>query len=248
WVYHRDDYAGRGPSLAAAAARVVQPILKSWDQRAARSATRYVTSSANIRQQIRDVYGLEPEVVPPPAALLPGGSETAVEGTQPGYLLCVSRLLPYKHVDAVAGAMRALPAERLVIVGDGPEASSLATTVPANVTLLGAVSDAQLRWLYRNADALVAASYEDYGITPLEAAAFGKPSVVLRQGGFLDTVVEGETGVFFDTPEAEAIAVALRAMRTARFEPAAIAAHAAGFSEARFIARLRDIVDEVTAA
>ena len=67
----------------------------------------------------------------------------------------------------------------------------------------------ELRWLYAHCQALVAASYEDFGLTPVEAMAFGKPSVALRYGGFLETVIEGETGVFFDQPTGPAIAHAV---------------------------------------
>ena len=178
----------------------------------------------------------------------PEGPEEPLEGTSPGYLLCVSRLLPYKHVDDVIGAMRDLPSERLVVVGEGPEAARLASLAPANVRLSGSVSDPQLRWLYKNADALVAASFEDYGITPLEAAGFGKPAVVLRWGGYLDTVVAGETGVFFDAQEPAAIAEGIRAMRSTSFDAERLRRHAGAFSEARFVARLREVVAEEAGA
>ena len=77
------------------------------------------------------------------------------------------------------------------------------------MTFLGRVDDDELRWLYGACIGLVAASYEDFGLTPVEAAAFGRPTAALRWGGFLDTIVEGETGVFFDEPEPAAIAAAV---------------------------------------
>lgn len=247
WVYQPDIYPGPGHPLRAAAAGALRPWLRSWDQRAAHSADRYLTSSAAVRDQIRSAYGLDAIVLPPPSMLQPEGPEEALDGVSPGYLLSVSRLLPYKHVDDVVRAMRELPAERLVVVGDGPEAAHLRSLAAPNARLTGVVSDAQLRWLYRNAYALVAASYEDYGITPLEAAAFGKPVAVLRGGGYLDTVVEGKTGVFFEATEPGAIAAALRTMRSTSFDSAQITAHAKSFSDERFVARLREVVREVVA-
>ena len=135
----------------------------------------------------------------------------------------------------------------VLIVGSGPEERRLRWAAPPNVLLLGRVSDAQLRWLYAGAAGLLAASYEDYGLTPLEAAAFGKPTAALRWGGYLDTVLEGETGVFFDRPEPEPIRRAVVQMAQEAFSGARLRAHAAGFSEARFIERLRAIVDEEAA-
>jgi glycosyltransferase involved in cell wall biosynthesis len=131
---------------------------------------------------------------------------------EPGYFLCIARLLPYKNVQVVAEAVGLVPGARLVIVGDGPARSDIETVAGPNVRFLGQVDDATLRWLYRNSVALVSASFEDYGLTPLEAACFGRPSVVLRSGGFLDTVVDGLTGVFFDAPIVDDVARACIAL------------------------------------
>ena len=95
----------------------------------------------------------------------------------------------------VIEAFARLPDERLLVVGDGPLKERLLAIGAKNVQLLGSVNDAQLRWLYAHSLGLVAASYEDSGLTPVEAAAFGRPTAALRSGGFLDTVIDGETGV-----------------------------------------------------
>jgi len=109
---------------------------------------------------------------------------------------------------------------------------------------MGAVGDDELRWLYANCSGVVAASFEDYGLTPLEAASFGKPAVVLRAGGFLDTVDEGSTGLFFDRPDAASIGGAVRACASRAWDGHALRGHAGRFSEERFAERLREVVDE----
>lgn len=147
----------------------------------------------------------------------------------------------YKNVDAVLAAFAGMPDARLVVVGEGPERERLQGRVPPNCQLIGSVSDGQLAWLYANCRALVAASYEDYGLTPIEAAAFGKPSVVLRWGGFLDTVIENETGIFFDQPTPAAIRSAVLTVN-GQFNTDCIRTHASRFSEERFIERLKQIV------
>lgn len=149
-------------------------------------------------------------------------------------------------MDAVFDAVAWVPGARLVVVGDGPELPRLrarAAAVPG-VGLLGRVGDEQLRWLYRSCAALVAASYEDYGLSPLEAAAFGKPSVVIRAGGYLDTVIDGHTGVFFARPVADEIASALEFAAVLPWHEQVLRTHAAAFSAERFQARLREIVAE----
>ena len=105
------------------------------------------------------------------------------------------------------------------MVGAGPLADEVAATAPANVTVLGHVSDASLRWLYRESAGLVAASYEDFGLTPVEAAMFGRPTAALRLGGFLDTTVDGSTGVFFDEPDPRLIAAAVDRLCRDRLGP-----------------------------
>jgi glycosyltransferase involved in cell wall biosynthesis len=108
--------------------------------------------------------------------------------------------------------------------------------------MLGQVGDAQLRWLYASSVGLVAASYEDFGLTPVEAALFGKPTVALRWGGFLDTIVEGTTGVFFDEPGGRPIAEAVEQLAALRWNPETLTAHAVRFSFDTFADRIRAVV------
>lgn len=247
WLYQRDRYLRTASPLARAAATALRGSLLRWDRRAARSADMYVTQSRAVRDAIRDAYGVDAAVVPAPHAMDAQAPRRAVEGIEPGYTLCVARLLPYKNVDAIVSAF-ARSDERLVVVGSGPDAARLSAMATPNVRLLGAVDDAALRWLYANCERMVAASHEDYGITPLEAAAFGRPVCVLRFGGFLDTVVEGVTGVFFDAPEPERIRGALDSMRGMHFDAAHIRAHADCYSVEAFARRMRELVLRLSAA
>jgi glycosyltransferase involved in cell wall biosynthesis len=243
WLYQGQRYLGSGRSGAKLALRMLRPYLLRWDRKAARSATRYLTQSTAVRDRIREAYGIEAEVLPAPYAMSPEGPTSSVAGLEPGFMLCVSRLLPYKNVEAACAAFADLPSQMLVVVGAGPGAQRLRRMVPRNVRVLGSVSDEQLRWLYANSSGLVAAGYEDYGLTPLEAAAFGKPAAVLRWGGYLDTVLEGETGVFFDQPAPREIRNAVTLMGGNGFHPDVIRAHAELYSEASFIRRLQEIVE-----
>jgi len=249
WLYQTDRYAGDGARSGAvnAAVRMLGPGLREWDQRAAHSADRYLVNSTVIRDAVREVYGIDAEVLaPPPAPLAVDGASEPVTGVPEPFVLCVARLLPYKNVDAVIDAVAQIPGVGLVVVGDGPERARLEERARrvGSTLLAGRVSDAQLRWLYENSVGLVAASHEDFGLSPLEAASFGKPTAALRDGGYLDTVVEHRTGAFFDAPDASAIAAGVDELVEREWDAAAIAAHADSFSEARFIARIRAVVEE----
>jgi len=242
WLYATDEYLGGRRRAGRVALAGLRRHLERWDRAAAASADRYLTNSTAVKLRIERAYGIEAEVVPPPPVLDPTGPRHSVDSVEPGFLLCVSRLLPYKNVGPVVEAFADLPSERLVVVGAGPEEARLRAAAPPNVRFLGSVSDEELRWLYANCNALLAASYEDYGLTPLEAASFGKPSAVLRAGGFLDTVVDGSSGIFFDQPDPSSIKGAVRALAKSSWREEDLCAHAERFSEKRFIARIRTVV------
>jgi glycosyltransferase involved in cell wall biosynthesis len=244
WLYQRDRYLRGSDRTAAAALVVLSPALRRWDRRAAATAHRYVVDSREVRRRVSDLYGIDAEVVPPPVAIDPDAATEAVPGLSPGFLLCVSRLLPYKNVEAVCAAFARLPERQLVVVGTGPLGDDLANQAPANVTLLGHVSDPALRWLYKESIGLVAASYEDFGLTPVEAAAFGRPTAALRFGGYLDTTREEETGVFFDEPQPAAIAEAVERLCRITWDEPAIRAHARRFAPDRFLDRMNELIIE----
>jgi glycosyltransferase involved in cell wall biosynthesis len=242
WLYQTDRYLGQGRRAARLAIRLIRPLLVRWDRKAARSAHRYLTQSTIVRERIHAAYGIDAEMLPGPHTFREDGLSASPDGLQPGYFLVVSRLLPYKNLDAVVSAFRKLPGARLVVAGMGPEAANLMAGAGPNVNFLGSVSDAQLAWLYANCLGVIAAAYEDYGLVPLEAAAFGKPTAAFRWGGFLDTVVEGRTGTFFDAPTSSEISEAVTRLQTLNFDPRSIRVHAAQYSEERFIEKLRGIV------
>lgn len=253
WLHQSSRYLGDHPGfLESLILFVLRPLLKLWDRRAARSAAAYVAISNLVQDRIHAAYGLDSTVLPAPwpdtrkhesepmpevEAWLAGGS----------YELCVSRLLPYKNVRSVVAAYAEEPGRRLVVVGRGPEEEALRELAGDNVLFLQNISDGQLAWLYRGCTALIAISYEDFGLTPLEAASFGRPSIVLRWGGFLETQVDGVTAVFVDQPTPEAVRAGLAAVDSATWDADAIRAHADRFGEEVFVQALREAVAAVAA-
>jgi len=249
WIYQADDYVGDrstggGTRLVL---RALTPALRAWDQRAAAAATRYLVNSRVVRDRVRAAYGIEATVLAPPFGLDPAAEQRPlaqlVDWAEPGYHLVVSRLLPYKHVEQAVAAFGRMPQRRLVVVGDGPGAARVTAMLPRNVRLVSSLGDAELRWIYAHSTALVAPSFEDFGLTPLEAGIFGKPTVALEGGGYLDTVEPGVTGVFFPEPTPEAIAAAVERAAAYPWSVEAIRDHAASFGPERFAAALVAEVD-----
>ena len=244
WLYDSDRYLGGAAhkSMLGLGLLAMKAPLIRWDKRAARTADRYLAISHVVRERIRATYDLDPEVVPAPHSMDASAAQEPIPELEDwgGYALVVSRLLPYKNVDAAIEAAR-LTDRRLVVIGRGPEEARLRASLLDNVRMFSGLTDAQMRWAYARADVLVAPSHEDFGLTPLEAAAFGVPTVALRGGGYLDTILEGETGVFFDRPEPEEIAAALGIWEHHAWDGERLRARAEQFGEARFIDRIRAI-------
>lgn len=251
YLYLTDEYLGRpahrdplGIGLLA-----LRPHLTRWDQRAARTADVYLANSTVVRDRIQRVYGRTAAVVPPPPGVTDRGDRSPVpalaDWQEEGWFLVVSRLLPYKNVDQVIDAFRGL-SDRLVVVGRGPLGPALRQAAPANVRLLEGLTDAELRWIYAGSRALIAPSYEDFGLTPVEAGLFGKPCLALRAGGYLDTIADGVSGLYFDTPTVGAIQGAVRRHAARPWDASAIRSHADQFSERRFMTRLQDEVTRMS--
>ncbi|WP_052206884.1 glycosyltransferase [Sinomonas humi] len=252
WLYLAEQYLGSAGlrSVQGAGLAALKPHLVRWDRRAAWSAERYLANSTVVRERIARVYGVEADILHPPHSVDVTGRRDPVPELEDfvgdgGHFLIVSRLLPYKNVDQAIEAFRGL-GERLLVVGTGPLARALEAARPSNVRLAGLVTDAQMRWAYASAKALIAPSHEDFGITPLEAGAWGKPTIALRAGGYLDTIADGVTGRFIEDPTAEAIRSAVLAFEESDWDHSAIRAHVDRFSEDRFRERLRTEVDALT--
>jgi glycosyltransferase involved in cell wall biosynthesis len=246
WLYQAGEYVGdaRALTLSALGLRVLAPALRRWDRRAAARHDRYLANSTVVRERIEATYGREATVLFPPATVTDPGPQERVGPFAPGFHLLVSRLLPYKNVHKAVEAFAVLPDERLLIIGQGPDEQRLRRSMPANVALVGGVSDSQLRWAYASCSALLAPSIEDFGLTPLEAGAFGKPTVALRRGGYLDTVAEGVSGLFLERPEPALIVDAVRRERATEWDPVAIEKHAQQFGEERFREAIRAEVEQ----
>ena len=202
WTFH-DEYFGRNPVKRLAVSPLLA-ALRDWDRRTSERVDRFVTLSRHVQDRIRRFYGRAADVVYPPVDtdfFTPGAEEA-----HGGYDLIVSALVPYKRVDLAVHAYRRL-GWPLKIAGTGTGYESLRRLAGPQVEFLGWQSDEQLRALYRQARLLLFPGEEDFGIVPLEAQACGRPVVAFARGGVLETVLAGETGVFF-TEQTEAALLA----------------------------------------
>jgi len=232
-----DDYFGAGKSRTPIrlAARALRPALRAWDVLTADGVDRFVANSAHVAAQISQRYHRHARVIHPPVEL----ERFKVGEGAGGYFLCLGALAPYKRIDLAIEAFRRT-GQQLWIAGSG-QSSDWLRNLPPNIKVLGLVSDDELAALYANARALIFPGVEDFGITPLEAQASGRPVIAFAQGGALETVTE-ETGIFFHAQSVDSIVDALSKFDAfeARFEPARARAHAMKFSRASFQQQLTE--------
>lgn len=240
WLYQPQDYLRDQPWPVRAALTSVRPRLLRWDRRAAASAQRYLVNSTGVRDRVRAVYGIDAQLLPPPVSNNPELPQEAVPGLEPGFFLAVGRPRGYKNIELTCEAFSQLPGERLVVVGGLP-----AGEWPDRFTGLTGIRDSQLRWLYAHCSATVAVAHEDFGLTPLEGNALGRPALCLRAGGYLDTIVEGVNGLYIEELTPEAVRVAVRRLQADPLDEGEIRRHADRYSVQSFKASLRSIVDEV---
>lgn len=211
--------------------------LAAWDVRASSRVNAFVAISKHIARRIKRCYGRESTVIYPPVSLPIALRETA---RSPDLYVTVSRLVPYKRIDAIAAAFRALPGRELVIVGDGPERARVEAVAGPNVRLAGQLADEERDALLSRAQAFLFAADEDFGIAPIEAQAHGTPVIAYAKGGLTETIAgldsEKPTGVFFDAQTPEAIAEAVRTFERhrSRIQADACRENAQRFSAPRF--------------
>jgi glycosyltransferase involved in cell wall biosynthesis len=236
-----DEYFGPRSGLAT---RLLMPpvaaVLRRWDRRTSAGVHHFVAISRFVADRIRRAYGRHADVIYPPVDV----ARFRLDDSPGDFYLVVSALTPYKRVDLAVEAANRL-GRRLVIVGTGPEEGRLRAMAGPTVEFLGWRDDAETAELYARCRALIFPTLEDFGITPLEAMAAGRPVIALGQGGALETVVppggsEPATGLFFERQSAESLAAAVRHFESGsiRFEPKALRRRAEAFDRPLFRERM----------
>ena len=228
----QQTYARQSPPLQGAALRLGSSAMRMIDRYGASGVHRFVSISRCVADRVQRAYGQTSAVVYPPVV---PKSETTRDVPRGDFLLSFGRLVSYKRVDLAIAAAQQL-GMRLVIAGDGPEAPRLRAMARRDprIEFLGEVSDDVAADLMSTCAAFVFCAEEDFGIAPLEANAHGAPVVAYAKGGALETMVAGETAVFFDEPEVARVVAAVRECVRRDWSPALLRDNARRFSPDRF--------------
>lgn len=240
WQYLREAGLERG--LRSAFVKLVLHYLRLYDAASANRVDAFVANSRHVARRIWKIYRRKATVIYPPVDT----EAFAVQPKKEGYYLTVSRLVPYKKVGLIVDAFTRMPDKKLVVIGDGPDFKKIREGAGPNVDMLGYRSAAELKAYLEHARAFVFAAEEDFGISPVEAQACGTPVIAYGAGGIRETVIEGETGLFFAEQTVDSLKAAVAAFEddACLFDPFRIRAHAERFSKERFQGAFASFVEQ----
>lgn len=211
--------------------------LRRMDYKAAQKVDVFVANSRFVAERIKKYYDRDSTVVYPPVA-----TSRFKAGGGPGeYYLVFGRQVAYKRLDLAVEAFNKLGLP-LLVAGVGEEAAKQQALSGANIRYSGRVAEADLPAVFEKATALVFPAEEDFGITPVEAMAAGRPVIAYGQGGVTESVVDGQTGLLFAPQTAEALSAAVTKSQAIKWDGAKIRTHAEQFDEAVFKSKIKALV------
>lgn len=240
YVWQLDAYIAREGfgALVDLGLRPLVAALRRWDYEAAQRVDHFIAISTEIQQRIKTYYHRDSDIIYPPVDTGRFQPSATVED----YFLVVSRLIPYKRIDlAVQAATRLnLP---LKVGGKGRDLDRLKELAGPTVEFLGYVPDSDLPDLMARCKAFIFPGLEDFGITPVQAQAAGRPVIAYAGGGALDTVIPGKTGELFREMMVESLVAAMRNFDASAYDTRAVRAHAERFDTTLFSQQITDYVD-----
>jgi glycosyltransferase involved in cell wall biosynthesis len=243
WLYEPDDYFRSLSRKARTIVSVVLAPLRVVDRRRMRTASVVIANGPVTADRIRRAYGIEPETILPPPGLSSDGPREPLPGVESDFFLTVARPRGYKNLELIKSVLADRLDEQLVVVGGTGRDSS-----GGRVLEVGSVSDAQLRWLYEHARAVICLAHEDLGLVPLEAFQFGTPAVALGEGGYLATCRPDVNAVLVESEDAAALDKALDTLVRASFSREKIVASAAEFGTERFAREISSVIMRASGA
>ncbi len=243
YVWGFEDYSAR-EGLSPAVRLALRPMLawlKQWDLRAAQNVDHFIAISSDIQRRIARFYGRESVIIHPPVDV----QRFAPQKNVGDYFLSLGRLIPYKRVDLAVRACSRM-SRPLRVAGAGRDAERLRQMAGPTVQFLGRVPDADVPSLMAGCRAFIFPGLEDFGITPVQALAAGRPVIAYAGGGALDIVQDGVNGVLFSEQTEESLMDAIDRFSRLTFDPVTVRRSAEKFDTAAFAEKLRAFIKAVS--
>ncbi|RKD32282.1 glycosyltransferase family 4 protein [Thermohalobacter berrensis] len=215
--------------------------IRMWDKVSSDRVDYFIANSNNVKKRIQKHYRRDAQVIYPPV----NTDFYTPSNKDEEYYLIVSRLVSYKRIDLAIEVFNDLGLP-LVIIGDGPELARYKKIAKNNITFLGRLSDEEVREYYRRCKAFIFPGEEDFGITPVEAQACGRPVIAYGKGGALETVVNEKTGLFFHNQSVDSLKKVVTDFQKGNynFDKKTIRNHALRFSINRFKKDIMEFINE----
>lgn len=216
--------------------------IRKWDMLSSFRVDHYISNSNYVGQRIKETYRREATTIHPNIDI----SNFDFCNQKENFYLASSRLVAYKKIDIIIEAFNRMPDKKLIIIGGGPNLKKYKELAKENVTVMGYQPFNILKEKMQKAKAFIFAADEDFGMIPIEAEACGTPVIAYGHGGSLETVSEGETGMFFHEQSPESIIKAVEhfeSMGEIPFDYKSCRKWAEGFSEERFKKEIKDFVE-----
>ncbi len=242
WCWNYNEYVER-EQLGKMARRILPFLitgLRTWDQTSSMRVDHFIANSPVVADRIQKYYRREAVIIPPPVEAERFPFDPTIQPEN--YFLIVSRLIPYKRIDLAIEACNRLQLP-LVIIGSGRDLDRLKMLAGPTIRFTGRLSDEEVMYYYTHCRALLFPGEEDFGITPLEAQAAGRPVIAYGAGGALASVVDGITGTFFQAQTVDSLATVLASFDEHMYNPHVIRNHALEFDKPRFSRRILQFIE-----
>ncbi len=242
WVWQYDSYAAR--EKFGTISRAILPFLlsglKHWDLRAAKQPDFFIANSQTISKRIKECYNRDSIVIAPPIDV----ERFSMDEQNDDYYLLLARLSPYKRLDLAIEACKKLD-RPLIVIGEGTDRQRLEKLAGKNTVFLGRQPDSVVNQYAGRCRALIFPGEEDFGMTPLEINAAGRPVIAFRAGGATETVIENETGVFFNQQTTDSLTEAIVRFETLSWDKQTLLRHAKKFDRSIFARRISEYLQEI---
>lgn len=235
-LYH--DYKKRSGKITRFFMSIFMKSMREWDYTSSQRIDKIIANSNYVAKRIEKFWGLKSQVIYPPVEierLEPNGKNSE------DFYVVFSRFVPYKRIDLAIEACKKLN-KKLVVIGDGEQREYLKSISGDQTIFTGRISDEEVKDYLQRCKAMIFSAEEDFGIVPLEAQACGRPVIAYGKGGALETVVAGETGIFFRNQTVEDVVEAIENFEKMEFNTDIIYNHAMKFSKERFKKEILEII------
>lgn len=221
---------------------IANHFLRILDFESAQQVDFFIANSNETASRIKKFYRKEAKIIYPPVDI--PRNKIQETNTRRNYYLAGGRLARAKRVDLAIEVCTKLALPLKVFGRDfGGFEEELRNIAGPTVEFVGEVSD-QEKWdLIKNAKVYISPSeFEDFGVLNVEVMAGGTPVIALRQGGALESIVEGKTGVFFDEPKASSLEKAIKKFENMKLKPSDCRKQAEKFSKERFVKEVNNFI------